>query len=83
MFVKIDDIIMFRYGELWIFWAPGQGKGTWDCFRGILQNDAKRRKISESSIIQIAAVVYELLHRLFCSEIKEEYANIRRIKVKH
>lgn len=56
--------------------APGHGKGTWDCFRGILKNDdAKRREISESLIIKMAAVNYELFHRLFCSKIKEVYAN--------
>lgn len=37
----------------------------------------------ESLIIKIVAVVYDLLHRLFCSEMKEEYANRRRIIVKH
>ena len=36
LFVKIDDIIMFRYGELWTFGAPGHCKGSWDDFRGIL-----------------------------------------------
>ena len=68
----------------WTFGAPGHGKGTWDGFGGILKNAATRRIVIESLIIKTAAEVYELLMRLFCSEIKEEeYANTKRIKVKH
>ena len=47
-------------------------KGTWDDFGGILKNAATRRIVSESLIIKTAAEAYELLKRLFCSEIKEE-----------
>ena len=68
----------------WTFGAPGHGKGTWDGFGGILKNAATRRIVSESPIIKTAAEVFELLTRLFCSDIKEEeYANTKRIKVKH
>lgn len=66
------------------FGAPGHGKGTWDGFGGILKNAATRRIVSESLIVKTAKEVYDLLIRLFCSEIKqEEYANAKRIKVKH
>lgn len=68
----------------WTFGAPGHGKGTWDGFGGILKNAATRRIVSESLIIKTALEVYDLLMRLFCSEIKqEEYAKTKRIKVKH
>ena len=68
----------------WTFGAPGHGKGTWDGFGGILKNAATRRIVSESLIVKTAKEVYDLLIRLFCSEIKqEEYANAKRIKVKH
>ena len=68
----------------WTFGAPGHGKGTWDGFGGILKNAAMRRIVSESLIIKTAKEVYDLLIRLFYSEIKqEEYANTKRIKIKH
>ena len=68
----------------WTFGAPGHGKGTWDGFGGILKNAATRRIVSESLIVKTASEVLDLLTRLFCSEIKEEeYANTKRIKVKH